>query len=380
MVLSLLGWLCVLLAFAGAAYAVLSAWFVRRFGARQANAITRFAPVTVLKPLHGGEPALEANLETFFVQDYPAPFQIVFGVQDPNDAAIAAVEALRRRYPKIDAVLVCDATRYGSNPKISNLVNMERAIAHDVLVLSDSDIAVEPDYLRKVATALSPETVGAVTCIYTGWGAGSTVSRLSAMGVSYHFLPNVITGLGLHMASPCFGSTIALDRLLLGELGGFVAFASRLADDHALGKAVRDKGYTVAIPPFAVRHAATETAMREWFSHELRWMRTIRTVDPGGHAGSIVTHAFPLALLGLMLTEAAPLALVAVGATLLARAMLKWHIDKVFLFPAGSYWLLPLRDVVSFGVFLTSLFGRSVVWQNERLKVRSDGALSKAKR
>ncbi|MDR3526987.1 MAG: bacteriohopanetetrol glucosamine biosynthesis glycosyltransferase HpnI [Rhizomicrobium sp.] len=377
MLLSLLGWLCVALAFAGAAYAVLSAWFVRRFGAEQADTITTFAPLTVLKPLHGDEPALAANLESFFVQDYPAPFQIVFGVQDPSDAAIAVVEALQARYPQIDTVLVCDAARHGSNPKISNLVNMECAIAHDVVVLSDSDIAVEPDYLRRVAAALSPPVVGAVTCLYTGWGASGLVSRLSAMGVSYHFLPNVITGLGLHLAAPCFGSTIAIKRPLLTELGGFVAFADLLADDNAIGKAVRDKGYVVAIPAFAVRHAATETALAEWFSHELRWMRTIRTVDPGGHAGSIVTHAFPLSLLGLMLTGAATLAIGAVGATLLARALLKWHIDKVFLCPAGPYWLLPLRDVVSFVVFLTSLFGGSVVWQNERLEVRSDGALAK---
>ena len=377
MAVSILGWVCVALALAGAAYAVLSAGFVRRFGVQSTQTVPSFAPLTMLKPLHGDEPALAANLESFFVQDYPAAFQIVFGVQDPDDAAIAVVEALRQRYPVIDAVLVCDSTRHGTNPKISNLINMERAIAHDVLVLSDSDIAVEPDYLRQVAAALSPATVGAVTCLYTGWGAAGLVSRLSAMGVSYHFLPNVITGLGLNLAKPCFGSTIAIKRPLLTELGGFVAFADLLADDHAIGKAVRDKGYVVAIPTFAVRHSATETALAEWFSHELRWMRTIRTVDPGGHAGSIVTHAFPLSLLGLMLTGPAPLALLVVGATLLARAMLKWHIDKVFLSPAGSYWLLPLRDVVSFVVFLTSLFGGSVVWQNERLEVRSDGALAK---
>jgi ceramide glucosyltransferase len=373
---SILGWLFVVLAFAGAAYAGLSTVLVGRFRAQPAEAAVRFAPVTILKPLHGLEPALEANLERFFVQDYPAPFQIVFGVQDPNDAAIAVVETLRARYPAIDTVLICDTARHGSNPKISNLINMERAIAHDVLVLSDSDIAVESDYLRKVAAALSPDKVGAVTCVYTGWAAAGLASRLSAMGVSYHFLPNVITGLGLGLASPCFGSTIAITRPLLRELGGFVAFKDILADDHAIGKAVRDKGYAVAIPPFAVRHAATETAMGEWFSHELRWMRTIRTVDPGGHAGSIVTHAFPLAVLGLILTGAAPAALLAVGATLLARAMLKWHIDRVFLAPAGPYWLLPLRDVLSFCVFLTSLFGRSVVWQNEHLEVRQDGALS----
>lgn len=379
-VVAILGWLLVVLAFAGAAYAVLSAWFVGRLAHQPAEAPSTFSPVTILKPLHGAEPALEQNLETFFRQDYPAPLQIVFGVQDSSDAAIAVVERLRARYPQIDTVLICDSARHGSNPKIANILNMEHAITHDILVLSDSDIAVEPDYLRRVVTALSQDKVGAVTCLYTGWPAMGLVSRLSAMGVSYHFLPNVITGLSLHLAAPCFGSTVAIRRALLTELGGFAAFADRLADDHAIGKAVRDKGYVVAIPPFAVRHAATETGWGEWFSHELRWMRTIRAVDPAGHAGSIVTHAFSLSLLGLIVAFVAQLptlntALYAVGATLLSRAVLKWRIDRVFCSPAGSYGLLPLRDVVSFCLFLASLFGRSVVWQNERLKVRVDGQI-----
>lgn len=374
--LHILGWLCVILAFAGVVYAVLAVVLAGRFAARPAGALSDFPAVSVVKPLHGNEPSLEADLETFFRQDYPAPFQLVFGVQDPNDAAIAVVESLKRRYPQIDAVLVCDGRRRGANPKVANLINMEGAIQHDIFVLSDSDIAVEPDYLRRIAASLSPENVGGVTCVYTGWAAAGFVSRLSAMGVSYHFLPNVIVGVGLKMAAPCFGSTIAFKGPLFRGLGGFSAFADQLADDHAMGKAIRDKGYEVAIPAFAVRHAATETGWHEWFLHELRWMRTIRTVDPGGHAGSIVTHAFPLSVMGLILTNFALVALYVLGASLLARIVLKWCIDRIFGRPAGPYWLLPLRDVLSFCVFLASLFGGAVVWQNERLTVREDGALN----
>ena len=163
---------------------------------------------------------------------------------------------------------------------------------------------------------------------------------------------------------------------MLRAIGGLAAFADILADDNEIGRAVRAKGYEGAIPPFAVRHAAAETAFAEWLSHELRWMRTIRTVDPAGHAGSIVTHAFPLSLLGLIMTGFGPIAWCALASTLLARGMLKWRIDVAFRGPAGPYWLVPVRDVLSFGVFLTSLFGRVVVWQNERLKVHGDGALS----
>lgn len=377
----ILSWLLIVLGFAGAVYAGMAAVFAGRFVARGIAPLAEYPPLTVLKPLHGDEPGLEQNLESFFTQDYPASFEIVFGVQDPNDPALAVVERLKARYPQIETITIVDATRSGTNPKIANLINMARAIRQDVLVMSDADIAVEPDYLRRIAVALAPERVGAVTCLYTGWAARGFVSRISAMGVSYQFLPNVVTGLGLKMAAPCFGSTIAVKAPLFNQLGGFVAFKDMLADDHAIGAAVRAKGYSVAIPAFAVRHAATETGWRQWFFHELRWMRTIRTVDPAGHAGSVVTHAFPLSFMGLIVAFVAQLAsidiaLYAVGATLLARAVLKWRLDRVFGRPAGPFWLLPLRDVFSFCVFLTSLFGGSVVWQKERLAVLKDGALS----
>ena len=372
---SILGYLFIALGLAGAGYAVLAAWFTGRFASREEAAVANFPALSILKPLHGDEPALEQNLESFLVQDYPAPRQYVFAVQSPDDPAVAVVEKLLKRHPAIDALLVADRARHGSNPKISNLMNLRGAVHHDTVILSDSDIAVEPGYLRRIAAALAPENIGAVTCVYTGWGAVGTVSVLSAMGASYHFLPNVMTGLGLKLATPCFGSTIALKGKVLREIGGLAAFADVLADDNAIGRAVRQKGYAVAIPPFAVRHAATETTCGAWLSHELRWMRTIRGVDPAGHAGSIVTYAIPLSLLGLIFAGLTPLSLAGLATTILARAMLKWRIDKAFRGPAGPYWLLPVRDVVSFAVFLLSLFGRRVVWQNEHLDVRG-GALS----
>lgn len=379
-VVTILGWFFVVLAFAGAAYALLAALLVARFAARRENTTADYPAITVFKPLHGAEPALSENLETFFRQDYPGPFQIVFGVHAASDSALPVVEALRVRYPKVDCVVVIDDRRHGTNPKVTNLLNMQTAAHHDVWILSDSDIAVDPDYLKRIATALAPADVGAVTCLYTGWAAAGFVSRLSAMGASYHFLPNVVVGVGLKLAKPCFGSTIAVKGAVLRRIGGLTAFASQLADDHAIGAAVRAAGYEVAIPPFAVRHASVEKGFGAWFHHELRWMRTIRSVDPAGHAGSIVTHAFPVSLLGLIAAGFGaiswPIPLGAIAATILVRAMLKWRIDASFAGPAGPYWLLPVRDVLSFVVFLTSLFGASVVWQNERLRVEADGALS----
>jgi len=376
-VLSIIGAICTVLGLVGAVYALVSAFLLERFVHRTQEApVGECLPVTLLKPLHGSEPSLESNLESFLLQDYPVPVQIVFGVHDRKDPAVAIVERLCARHPDKDIVLSVEERRQGANPKISNAIAMLTSAKHDILILSDSDIAVEPDYLRKVVSVLSPDDIGAVTCLYTGWAAAGLPSRFSAMGISYHFLPNVLTGVGLGLTAPCFGSTIALKRRILDAIGGFREFASQLADDNEIGRAVRRLGNKVAIPSFAVRHACSEATFRSWWDHELRWMRTIRTVDPPGHAGSVVTHGFPLAMLGVIFSGAGLLALSIALATLVARGVLKWRIDKAFQGAAGPYWLLPVRDVLSFGVFIASLFGASVVWQDAHLRVHEDGALS----
>jgi ceramide glucosyltransferase len=374
-IVSILGLIFTLLGIAGSAYALLSLFLADRFVRKPAPKASSFPPVTVLKPLHGAEPGLAWCLETFFLQQYRGDLQLVFGVHDNNDAAVAIVEQLRARHPRVNAVLVSDTRRHGSNPKISNIIGMASAVRNDVLVLSDSDIAVAPNYLEKVVAALEGENTGAVTCLYAGWAAAGFASRLSAMGVSYQFLPNVITGVSLGLTQPCFGSTIAIKRAVLDSIGGFAAFASVLADDYEIGRAVRAKGRRVFIPNFAVRHACGEATLGAWFRHELRWMRTIRTVDPAGHWGSIVTQAIPLALVGAILLGFPAFALGGLAAAVVARAALKWQIDRQFGVVGGPLWLLPLRDMLSFGVFLMSLFGGAVVWQDERLHVVGDGAL-----
>lgn len=371
-----LGWTLAALALGGAIYTVLAAISVRRYAPGSEPAASVPPAMTVLKPLHGAEPHLEDNLATFFAQDYPAPFQLVFGVQDENDPAIEVVEQLRARYPGVQAALVVDGRRYGSNAKISNLINMQEAARHDVLILSDADIAVPSDYLGRVAAALQPEGVGVVTCLYTGWAGAGLGSRLCAMGIDYQFLPNAVVSLVLGLAEPCFGSTVAIKRAVLDEIGGLRAFANFLADDYEIGRAARAKGYRIAVPRFAVRHACNEKNIGEWLAHELRWARTLRVVAPAGHVCSIVIHAIPLALLGIILSGFTLFAAACLVTTLAARAVLKWRVDRLYGCNGGPLWLLPVRDVLSFGVFLVSLFGGSVEWQGERLRVKQNGALS----
>jgi ceramide glucosyltransferase len=367
------------LAVCGSLYAVMAAVLAGRF-MRAAHARPRIhAPVTILKPLHQGEPGLSDSLESFFAQDYSGKVQILFGVHDAADPALEVVKALQARYPQVDTAIVADNALYGSNAKVSNLINMFPAARHDIIVLSDSDITVPHDWLSKVTGALEQPGVGLVTCLYTGQVAEPNLwARLSAMGTSYEFLPNVLLGTTFGLAEPCMGSTIALTRSVLDEIGGFAAFANYLADDYEIGQAVRAKGYATAIPALGVGHAAAENSARELFRHELRWTRTIRTVDPLGHLGSFITFAVPLALMGAILLNFSVLALMVLATALAARLFLKLRIDAIFQTHAGPAWLLPARDLLSFAVFVTSLFGETVHWRGARFSIEPSGAMSQS--
>jgi len=374
-----IGWGLAAIAVVGAAYTMLAAALVGRFMQSAENAAAHSPAVTILKPLHQGEPDLSRNLETFFAQDYDGAVQILFGVHDENDPAIAVVRALQARYPHLDTTVVVDTALYGANAKVSNLINMLPAARHDTLVLSDSDIAVGHRWLSQVTAALARPGVGIVTCFYTGEPAkdGHKLwSSLAAMSTSYTFLPNAVLGTSLGLAAPCFGSTIALKRQTLDEVGGFAAFADQLADDYEMGRAVRARGYTMAIPAMGVGHTAAENSASDLLRHELRWTRTIRMVNPVGHLGSFITHGFVFALMSAVLLDFNTVSLAAVALTLGARLFLKSRVDGLFGTYAGPYWLLPLRDLLSFAIFVASLFGETVHWRGTHFAVEPSGAMS----
>ncbi len=375
-----IGWCFAAIAVVGTVYTVIATILAGRFMQSADRAAVPSPAVTILKPLHCGEPDLSRNLETFFAQDYSGPLQIVFGVHDEQDPAVEIVRDLQAKYPHCDTVIVADAARYGANAKVSNLINMLPAARHDTLVLSDSDIAVGPRWLAQVTQALERPGVGIVTCLYTGEPAqdGHKLwSSLAAMGTSYTFLPNAVVGTSLELAAPCFGSTIALRRQTLEEVGGFTAFADQLADDYEMGRAVRSKGYTLSIPAMGVGHTAAENSFRDLFRHELRWTRTIRLVNPAGHLGSFVTHGFAFALLAAILLNFNPVSLAVLAGALAARLVLKARIDGLFGTYAGPIWLMPVRDLLSFAVFLISLSGETVHWRGTHFAVEASGAMSR---
>jgi ceramide glucosyltransferase len=357
----------------GCLYLLVGCVAVSTFAARRRATACAPVPVTILKPLHGAEPCLSRRLSSFCRQDYGAPVQVICGVQDPADPAVAIARLLAAspEAPRFD--LVIDARAHGSNPKISNLINMMAATKHDVLVMADSDMEVGPDYLARIVAELQRPGVGAVTCVYHGVPLSGRWSTHAALGINSHFLPNVVTAVTLHLDRPCFGSTIAISRSLLSRIGGLSAFADQLADDYEIGEAVRAAGYEVAIPPFTLGHACFHERLRGLFARELRAARTVRGIAPLGYAGAFVTHPFPLALAGTLL--GGEYGLVVAAAALACRFALCICAERAFQLPRQPYWLIPSRDLLSFGVYVWSFFGMRVQWRGSRYRVAADGSL-----
>ncbi len=374
--LHLFGWLFAALALLGAAYACIAGVLVGRFFRPTATACSEFPGVTLLMPLHGNEAGLKDQLEGFCAQDYPGQLQIVFGVHSAGNSAIAVVRDIQRCHPALDIDLIVDGRLHGSNRKVSNLINMAAHVRNDTIVLADSDVSVEPSYLRELASALCDLRLGFATCIFVGKPTGNGWSKLSAMALNYHLFPSVVLGIVFKLAKPCFGPTIALRKSTLVEIGGFEAFANCLADDYEIGRAIRDRGYDFALLPFVICHACPENSALDVILHELRWARTFRTVDPVKFAGSGISHAVPAALIGLVLLQFSVLGAGVLALAMASRLFLMWQVDRQTKTKPGAWILMPLRDVLSFVVYLASFAVNTVTWRGRRFRIAADGTLS----
>jgi ceramide glucosyltransferase len=371
--------LLLVLALAGCVYGLTTAWLAGRLAKQPVPRLAPDAPrpsVTLLKPLCGDEPNLHHNLTTFCAQAYAGAVQVVFGVQNAADPAIAVVHRLQAEHPDLRIDLVIDARQHGANRKVSNLINMAGLIAHDVVVLADSDMVVAPDYLERIVAELARPGVSGVTCLYHGVPAnGGVWAHLSALAIDTQFLPNVLMGTGLKLADPCFGSTIAFRAEMLSQIGGFEAIRDDLADDYTLGAALRAQGGIVAIPNFTIGHTCVDTSLSGLWRHETRWNRTIRNVDPVGYAGTLVTHAFPLALIAALLPDSGPYTLAAAALALACRIVLCVRVERAFGLEPHPYWLLPIRDLLSFAGFAWCFMSGAVTWKGHDYRVVADGTL-----
>jgi ceramide glucosyltransferase len=363
-------------AISGSLYALFAAVLLRRFSQKPGISPSSNPDLTILKPLYGAEPELETNLASFCEQVYQGKVQLLFGVHRADDPAGMAVEGLRRRFPDRDIELIADGREHGQNPKISNLMNMLPRARHPLIVMADSDIRVGPNYLNEVVSALSAPGVGVVTALYRGFPVAGLWSRLSAASINEHFLPSVLVGLKFGLAKPCFGATIALRTETLQRIGGLSAFADKLADDYALGEAVRLLGLKIAIPPMLVGHACTEQSFGEMFSHDLRWARTLRLIEPRGYVGLILTHPLPLAIIAAALNGFRPIGWAIIALALACRLSIPIQLRALPYGNDGSLLLSPVRDLLSFAVFLLSFLPGPVSWRGRQYRAGSGGTLS----
>ena len=333
--------------------------------------------VSVLKPLYGDEPGLARNLRSFCEQAYPGPVEVLFGVASAADPAAAVARALIAEMPERDLRLVVDDRRWGTNGKVSNLVNLAERACHPVVVLADSDMRVAPDYLVRVVAALERPGVGAVTCLYRGLAISNVWSRLAVLWIDNHFLPSVAVGTALGLAKPCFGSTIALRRETLDRIGGFLAVKDRLADDYAIGEAVRALGLAVALPPgLVLGHTCATTSARGLLRQELRWARTIRSLDPIGFGGSLVTHPIPLATLAALASGFSAPAMAILGLAVASRLLLAVFVGRALGSGTKGLILGPVRDYAAFLVFLVSFWPGSIDWRGHRFGLAADGSMT----
>jgi ceramide glucosyltransferase len=375
LVLSIAGGLFMLMAVAGSVFGVVSTVVTARFLRRAPAALAEAPSVTILRPMKGLDPEADANLASLAAQDYPGPVQIILGADSESDPAIAAARAFKAAFPDRDITIVTDPTLHGTNRKLGNLINMAPRITGDIVVISDSDVRLPEAGLSALVGALEKPDVGLVYGLYRGKPAGNLWSRIAALDINGRFAANVVVGqaLGSH---PVLGPTMALRRETLERAGGFQRLQDVLADDFELGRMVRELGLTIACPPLLIDHLFPERTLGDVWTHELRWARTIRLLNPGGYAGSVITYALPLALIGAVLTGLAPWAVAALAAMAVLRLVQCLAVCAVMRADLGAVWLFPLRDLLAFGVFLAAYFGDRIEWRGNRLRVKADGAMA----
>jgi ceramide glucosyltransferase len=335
-------------------------------------------PVSILKPLKGADPDIYESFRSHCLQDYPE-YEIIFGVSDPDDPAIASVQQLQKEFPGHTIQLVVSPNQLGPNLKVSTLEQMLQSARYEHLIVNDSDIRVERDYLRRVIAPLVAEPmnnarVGMVTCLYRGVAAGTLGSRLESLGINTDFCPSVLAARqvegGLRFA---LGSTLAFRRSDLEQLGGFRAVVDFLADDYELGRRIAGLGLKVLLSDVAVETCLPAYSLREFLVHQLRWARTVRTARAGGYFGLVSTFGLMWALLNLTAAHAAPWSWAVLGVVVLLRLAVALAVGKGAL--QDSYllkhlWLLPVRDLTAVAVWIAGLVGRTVIWRGDRFELR----------
>ena len=327
-------------------------------------------PVSILKPLAGLDADLESNLRTFFEQDYPS-FEILFAVREADDPAVPVVEKLRQEYPNVPSRLLITGEPPYPNAKVFSLDRMMSASAHDVLVMSDSDIRVTPRLLRTIAAEFQDPKLGIATCPYRAVAGASFWSRLEAIGMNTDFLAGILVARMLEGMRFAVGPTIAARRQALESIGGFDRLKDYLAEDFVMGKFAAEAGHGVSLSSYVIEHhIGTSPDFGHNAAHRIRWTRSTRRSRPAGYLGQLFTMPVPLAVLvtvwNLSWWPVLPV-------TLAIRGVAAWTVGELVLRARLNWLLLPIEDIAGFCFWIAGFFGNTITWRGRRYRLESDG-------
>jgi ceramide glucosyltransferase len=373
--MTILFWFLALAAMIYYACCMVAAW--RFFSAPSPEQPKDWPPVSILIPLCGADFRAYDNYASFCRQDYPV-FEIIFGVMDPRDSSVAVIHKLKEDFPDVPIRLVMGSDTIGENPKVNNLHNMLRTVKHEHIVLADSDIRVERDFLREIISHLVQPGVGAATSLYKAGVAPGFASRLEAVGISAEFAPGVFVAWMTEGISFALGATMATTRSQLAAIGGFKAIADYLADDFMLGYLIRKSGMEVRVVPHVVETILGPMKLGELLRHQVRWGRGIRACRQRGHMGLLFTHGTVWALVAALLSGFSLSSVVLLGGVVSTRIAMAWYVGCRCLDDAVLKRNLPLlvvRDCFSFLVWCLSLAGHRVEWRGKSYILMPDGTI-----
>jgi ceramide glucosyltransferase len=360
-------------------YLVATVATMRFFWRERRRKLNAFAPsASLLKPVRGVDFASEENFRSFCRQEYPAEYEILFCVNDLSDSAVPLIRRLIQEFPERNIRLFAEAPQLGANRKVSNLALLAREARHELLVQSDGDVRVGPNYLREMAAPFERGETGVVSCLYRGIAQKNLWAEIEALGVATDFSAGVMVADWKEGVTFALGASVATTKSWLGKIGGYEALAKVLADDYEIGNRIARAGGRVMISREVVETMYPAVTFGEFWEHQVRWARTVRLCRPASYVGMLVTHGLPWALVG-GIAAGSWTGFAAFLITYLAmRLLIGWTVGVWGLRDETTrrrWWLLPLRDAVHFAVWLGSFFSNRVAWGGTEFQLKPNGEM-----
>ena len=362
-----------LMALAPFAYYLLAILAAARFLRSRPSAPSDFSPpVSILKPIFGLDREAYENYASFCRQDYP-DYEILFCVSDQAEPTIPVLEKLKRDFPQLPIRVLVGSEALGVSDKVNKLCRMVREARHEILLISDSDVRVEPNFLRAVVASFHNPNVGGVTCLYRGQTDGSLAANIEALGNSTDFAPGVLVAWLLGDVDFMLGAVMATTKKRLAAIGGWESLVDHLADDYELGNRITSQGYRVELSQFPVSVIYPQQSFGEAFRHQLRWNLTVRCSRPWGHFGFLLSQGLPWALFAAALAPSVTVSAAYLAAYAVLRCAVAWIVGNWVMqddLVPRNIWMLPLRDALAFVVWVWSFFPQRIDWRGQKFHVR----------